>query len=114
MSKDAPTYAPKNAPKLRQLNSVEWQKHWLEIYHEPRLVWHRGKWHWAVTKPKELQTKTDKDKKLSSGTTDETIAKERKWEVAAKIYARFDDQLENIDPQLGKDEEFRKRAVRLF
>ena len=109
-----PEHAPKNAPKMRRLTSGVWQKHWLEIYHEPRLVWHRGKWYWAVTKPKELQTKTDKDKKLSSGTTDAAIAKERKWEVAAKIYGSFDEQMSSIDPQLGKDEEFRKRAIRLF
>ena len=114
MSEYAPKYAPKDAPKMGGLNSSLWQSHWLEIYHEPRLVWHRNKWHWAVTKPKELQKKTDKDKKLSSGTTDEAIAKDRKWEVAAKIYTSFDEQLGSIDPQLGKDEEFRKRAVRLF
>jgi len=63
MPEHAPIYAPKNASKMRRLISGVWQKHWLEIYHEPRLVWHRGKWYWAVTKPKELQTKTDKDKK---------------------------------------------------
>jgi len=91
-----------------------WQSHWLKTYHEPRLVWHRKKWHWAVTKPKELQKKTDKDKKLSSGTTDELVAKQRKWSVVAKIYASFDAQLGDIDPQVARYKAFRLEAVKLF
>jgi len=91
-----------------------WQSHWLKTYHEPRLVWHRKKWHWAVTKPKELQKKTDKDKKLSSGTTDELVAKQRKWSVVAKIYASFDAQLGDIDSQVARDKAFRLEAVKLF
>lgn len=114
MSKDAPKYAPTFTPKMGETVVDGWQSHWHKNYHEPRLVWHRKKWHWAVTKPKQLQTKTDKDKKLSSGTTDEVVANQRKWSVVAKIYASFDAQLGDIDPQVAKDEEFRSKAVQLF
>ena len=114
MSKYAPKYAPTRTPKVSHPDVDGWQSHWLKTYHEPRLVWHRKKWHWAVTKPKELQTKTDKDKKLSSGTTDEVVAKQRKWSVAAKIYASFDAHLGDIDPQIARDEQFRTKAVKLF
>ena len=114
MSKNAPKYAPTLTPITGEANVDGWQSHWLKTYHEPRLVWHRKKWHWAVTKPKELQKKTDKDKKLSSGTTDEVVAKQRKWSVVAKIYASFDAQLGNIDPQVARDKAFRLEAVKLF
>ena len=114
MSKDAPKYAPTLTPKTGETDVDGWQSHWLKTYHEPRLVWHRKKWHWAVTKPKELQKKTDKDKKLSSGTTDELVAKQRKWSVVAKIYASFDAQLGDIDPQVARDKAFRLEAVKLF
>ena len=114
MSKDAPKYAPTPTPKIGRADDKSWRSHWLENYHEPRLVWHRNKWHWAVTKPKELQKKTDKDKKLSSGTTDRVVALQRKWAVVAKIYESFDNQLGDIDPQIARDEAFRFEAVKLF
>ena len=114
MPEDAPKYAPTVTPKRGEQGVDGWQAHWLQTYHEPRLVWHRNKWHWAVTKPKELQKKTDKDKKLSSGTTDKLIAKQRKWSVVAKIYASFDAQLGDIDPQVTRDELFRLEAIKLF
>ena len=62
--------------------ALVWESHWVKDYHEPRLVKHRGKWHWAVTKPKDLQKPRDLDKKLSTGTTDKVVAEERKQEVA--------------------------------
>jgi len=78
MSEHAPIYAPKNAPKMRRIISGVWQKHWLEIYDEPRLVWHRGKWYWAVNKPKELQSKTDKDKKDCCSWSKDSLHRTRK------------------------------------
>ena len=94
--------------------AVVWEAHWLKDYKEPRLVKHRGKWHWAVTKPKELQRRTDPDKKLSTGTTDEVVAEERKQEVVAKIYKSFDEARAKIDPQIKKNEEFLSRLMELL
>lgn len=105
--------APKSAPKISE--PVEGrQSHWLSTYHKPRLVLYRGKWGVAVTKPKGLQKPTDPDKKLSARTTDKAIAEQRKWEIAAKIYAGFDAELANVDPQIAKDNAFREKAINLF
>ena len=94
--------------------SVVWESHWVKDYHEPRLVPHRGKLHWAVTKPKDLQTRTDLDKKLSTGTNDELVARERKQEVVAKIYKSFDEARAKIDPQIKKNEEFLAKVMELL
>jgi len=94
--------------------TVVWESHWVKDYREPRLVMHRGKWHWAVTKPKDLQKRTDPDKKLSTGTTDKVVAEERKHEVVAKIYKSFDEARAKIDPQIKKNEEFLARVMELI
>ena len=94
--------------------AVVWESHWVKDYHEPRLVPHRGKLHWAVTKPKDLQKPTDPDKKLSTGTNDEVVAKERKQEVVAKIYKSFDEARAKIDPQIKKNEEFLSKVMELL
>ena len=117
MSRTAPKIAPKSEPKSAPKISepVEgWQSHWLSTYHKPRLVLYRGKWGVAVTKPKGLQKPTDPDKKLSARTTDKAIAEQRKWEIAAKIYAGFDAELANVDPQIAKGNAFREKAINLF
>ena len=94
--------------------AVVWEAHWVKDYHEPRLVKHRGKLHWAVTKPKDLQKRTDPDKKLSTGTTDEVVAEERKHEVVAKIYKSFDEARAKIDPQIKRNEEFLAKVMELL
>lgn len=94
--------------------AVVWESHWVKDYHEPRLVNHRGKLHWAVTKPKDLQKRTDPDKKLSTGTTDKVVAEERKHEVVAKIYKSFDEARAKIDPQIKKNEEFLAKVMELL
>ncbi|NBS19856.1 MAG: hypothetical protein EBS74_08765, partial [Flavobacteriia bacterium] len=42
------------------------------------------------------------------------MAEERKWKIAAKIYAKFDEALGDIDPQIARDQAFRTKAVKLF
>ena len=92
-------------------NEPNWQTHWHK-YHNPRLTWFRNKWAVAVTKPPELQKPKDKDKKLSSGTTDKKMAERVQWEVAAKIYQWFDEQLEELKPEIeaSNKEQFMKPA----
>ena len=102
MSKNAPTNAPKTVP-------TGWKNHWIN-YNEPRPVSHRGKIHWAVTKPKSLWKSTNRDKKLSSGTSDVRVAEERKWVVAAKIYQWFDDKLTELDTPQSKFKVFMQQA----
>ena len=98
-----PTSVPTNVPN--------WQTHWHK-YHNPRLTWFRNKWAWAVTKPPELQKPKDKDKKLSSGTTDKKMAERVQWEVAAKIYQWFDEELEKLKPEIeaSNKDQFMKLA----
>ena len=98
-----PTSVPTDVPN--------WQTHWHK-YHNPRLTWFRNKWAWAVTKPPELQKPKDKDKKLSSGTTDKKMAERVQWEVAAKIYQWFDEELEKLKPEIeaSNKEQFMKLA----
>ena len=96
MSSNAPKTAPKTAPKYWAKSGeppTEWQDHWHTNYHDPRVVLYRGKYAIAVTLPKELQKETEFDKKLSARTTDKKVAEERKWKIAAQIYAGFDDVL---------------------
>lgn len=102
MSKNAPTNAPKTVP-------TGWKNHWIN-YNEPRPVSHRGKIHWAVTKPKSLWKSTNRDKKLSSGTSDVRVAEERKWVVAAKIYQWFDDKLTELNTPQSKFKVFMQQA----
>ena len=109
--------APKTAPKKvdEADNGVPyWKNHWHSNYHDPRIVLYRGKYAIAVTKPPALQKKNDPDKKLSARTTDKNVAKERMWEIAARIYAGFDEELVDVDPQIERDAAFRKKAVKLF
>ena len=101
MSKNAPTVAPTNAPTAAPTKSEMWKKHWRN-YNDPRPVPYKGKIAWAVTKPKELWKKTDRDKKLSSGTSDPKMAERVKWEIAAKIYQWFDNKLQELKPQIEK------------
>ena len=117
MSSNAPKTAPKTAPKYWAKSGeppAEWKDHWHTNYHDPRVVQYRGKYAIAVTLPKELQKQTEFDKKLSAGTTDKKVAEERKWKIAAKIYAKFDEALGDIDPQIARDQAFRTKAVKLF
>ncbi|MEK9735097.1 MAG: hypothetical protein VW297_11915, partial [Paracoccaceae bacterium] len=51
---------------------------------------------------------------LSARTTDKKVAEERKWKIAAKIYAGFDEALGDIDPQIARDQAFRTKAIKLF
>ena len=46
--------------------------------------------------------KNDRDKKLSSGTSDPKIAEKVKWDVAAKIYQWFDNKIEDLKPQIAQ------------
>ena len=46
--------------------------------------------------------KTDRDKKLSSGTSDPKMAERVKWEIAAKIYQWFANNLKELKPQIEK------------
>ena len=108
---------PKTAPKKvdEADNGVpNWKNHWHSNYHDPRIVPHRGKYAIAVTKPPALQKKNDPDKKLSARTTDENVARQRMWEIAARIYAGFDEELADVDPQIERDATFRKKAVKLL
>ena len=93
---------------------AEWKDHWHTNYHDPRVILYRGKYAIAVTLPKELQKQTEFDKKLSARTTDKKVAEERKWKIAAKIYAGFDEALGDIDPQIARDQAFRTKAIKLF
>ena len=36
------------------------------------------------------------------------------WEIAARIYAGFDEEIADVDPQIERDATFRKKAVKLF
>ena len=103
MSTNVPTTVPTTVPT--------WKPHW-KNYHDPRQVKFRKKIAWAVTKPLELQTSNDKDKKLSSGTIDPVMANKVKWEVAAKIYQWFDEELEKLKPEIEatNKEKFMKLA----
>ena len=113
MSSNAPKTAPKYWAKSGE-PPTEWKDHWHTNYHDPRVVLYRGKYAIAVTLPKELQKQTEFDKKLSARTTDKKVAEERKWKIAAKIYAGFDEALGDIDPQIARDQAFRTKAVKLF
>jgi integrase len=106
MLKNAPTNAPRTVP-------TGWQNHWIK-YNDPRPVNCKGKIHWAVTKPKNLWKNTDRDKKLSSGTSDAKVAEERKWVVAAKIYQWFDDKLAELDTSQSKFEVFMQQAETMW
>ena len=117
MTGKTPKTAPKTAPKKvdEADNGVpNWKNHWHSNYHDPRIVLYRGKYAIAVTKPPALQKKNDPDKKLSARTTDENVARQRMWEIAARIYAGFDEELADVDPQIERDKEFRKKAVKLL
>ena len=117
MTGKTPKTAPKTAPKKvdEAYNGVpNWKNHWHSNYHDPRIVLYRGKYAIAVTKPPALQKKNDPDKKLSARTTDENVARQRMWEIAARIYAGFDEELADVDPQIERDKEFRKKAVKLL
>lgn len=117
MTGKTPKTAPKTAPKKvdEAGNGVpDWKNHWHSNYHNPRTVLYRGKYAIAVTKPPALQKKNDPDKKLSARTTDENVARQRMWEIAARIYAGFDEELANVDPQIERDKVFRTKAVKLF
>lgn len=112
-----PITAPKTAPKKvdEADNGVPlWKNHWHSNYHDPRIVLYRGKYAIAVTKPPALQKKNDPDKKLSARTTDENVARQRMWEIAARIYAGFDEELADFDLQIERDAAFRKKAVKLL
>ena len=85
MVKNVPSLVPLNVPT----SVPTWQNHW-HNYNDPRPVKFRGKIAWAVTKPLILQKLKDKDKKLSSGTSNPKIAENVKWDVTARIYQWFD------------------------
>ena len=102
MVKNAPTNAP-----------TEWKNHWHD-YHDPRPVTFRGKVHWAVTKPSSLWKKNDRDKKLSSGTSDRKVAGERKWYIAAKIYQSFDDEIKKLNTPEVKFDQFWQLSQELW
>lgn len=106
MAKIAPTYAPTPAP-------TGWKDHW-HNYHDPRPVPVRGKIHWDVTKPVPLQKGSDKSKKLSSGTSDLRVAEERKWDLTAKIYQWFDNELEKLDTPQARFDRFMLEAEKLW
>lgn len=117
MTGKTPKTAPKTAPKKvdEADNGVpDWKNHWHSNYHDPRIVLYRGKYAIAVTKPPALQKKNDPDKKLSARTTDKNVAQQRMWKIAARIYAGFDEELADVDPQIERDAAFRKKAVKLF
>lgn len=102
MSKNAPTNAP-----------TSWKNHW-NSYHEPRQVPYQEKIYWAVTKPAGLWKKTNRDKKLSSGTSDPRVAVERKWHIAAKIYQWFDDEFAKLDTPQVRYDRFMLEAEKLW
>ena len=79
--------------KLEESSASTWKPHW-KNYHDPRPVNHRGMIAWSITKPLELQKPNNKDMRLSSGTSDKRVAEKVKWEKAAIIYQRFDEELE--------------------
>ena len=108
---------PKTAPKKVDEAGHDvpnWKNHQHSNYNDPRIVLYSGKYAIAVTKPPALQKKNDPDKKLSARTTDKNVAKERMWEIAARIYAGFDEELADVDPQIERDAAFRKKAVQLL
>lgn len=107
MVKNVPSLVPLNVPT----SVPTWQNHW-HNYNDPRPVKFRGKIAWAVTKPLILQKLKDKDKKLSSGTSDPKIAENVKWDVTARIYQWFDEQLEKLKPTIehANRQEFLKLA----
>ena len=100
----------KNTPTI---TPTVWKNHW-HNYREPRPVNIRGKVHWAVTKPSPLWKKNDRDKKLSSGTSDRKVAEERKWYIAAKIYQYFDDEINKSNSPEAKFHQFWKIAQDLW
>ena len=117
MTGKTPKTAPKTAPKKVDEAGHDvpnWKNHWHSNYHDPRIVLYRGKYAIAVTKPPALRKKNDPDKKLSARTTDKNVAKELMWKIAARIYAGFDEELADVDPQVERDAAFRKKAVKLL
>ena len=47
-----------------------------------------------------LKKLKDKDKKLSSGSSDPKIAENVKWDATARIFQWFDEQLEKLKPTI--------------
>ncbi|MDU8928396.1 DUF6538 domain-containing protein [Alisedimentitalea sp. MJ-SS2] len=71
-------------------------------YHPSKLISLRAKgnvWYVQVTKPPELQKGNDKQIRRSTGTTDRKEAERRQHRITEEIYARFDAELERLNPQ---------------
>ena len=66
-------------------------------YHPSTLEKRKSKWYVSVTKPKELQFGKDRQKRKSTGTSDQRQAEYLQHELTQAIYDEFDKELKKTD-----------------